>query len=172
MRGRKPTPTYLKLLKGNPGKRAIRATVEPPRPAAPPPPPDFLSGYAKEESVRVSPELFALGLLTDLDTATFGAYCWACGVWHDATQALDRMAELDPKMKGLLVKGDGGPVQNPLIRIARNAADSMLRAAGEFGMTPVARARISSGVSPPSGPSKFDGLLAVIDRRRPAGPAR
>jgi hypothetical protein len=46
MRGRKPTPTYLKLLKGNPGKRAIRPTVEPPRPAAPPPPPDFLIGYA------------------------------------------------------------------------------------------------------------------------------
>ena len=159
MRGRKPTPTYLKLLKGNPGKRAIRPTVEPPRPAAPPPPPDFLSGYAKEEWVRVSPGLFALGLLTDLDTATLGAYCWACGVWHDARQALDRMAELDPKMKGLLVKGDSGPVQNPLIRIARNAADSMLRAAAEFGMTPVARARISSGVSPPTGPSKFDGLL-------------
>ena len=58
MRGRKPTPTYLKLLKGNPGKRAIRPTVEPPRPAVPPPPPDFLIGYAKEEWVRVSPELF------------------------------------------------------------------------------------------------------------------
>jgi phage terminase small subunit len=77
-----------------------------------------LSGYAKEEWVRVSPELFAIGLLTDLDTATLAAYCWACGVWHDPTQALDRMAELDPKMKGLLVKGDGGPVQNPLIREA------------------------------------------------------
>jgi P27 family predicted phage terminase small subunit len=108
-------------------------------------------------------------VLTDLDTAALAAYCWACGVWRDATQALDRMAELDPKMKGLLVKGDGGPVPNPLIRIARNAADSMLRAAAEFGMTPVARARISAGVSPPRGPSSSStGCSAVIDRRRPS----
>jgi transposase len=37
-----PDESGSKLLKENPGKRAIRPTVEPPRPAAPPPPPDFL----------------------------------------------------------------------------------------------------------------------------------
>jgi P27 family predicted phage terminase small subunit len=147
MRGRKPTPTYLKLLKGNPGKRAIRPTVEPPRPAAPPPPPDFLSGYAKEEWVRVSPGLFALGLLTDLDTATLGAYCWACGVWHDARQALDRMAELDPKMKGLLVKGDGGPVQNPRLLTGGDRA----RTAREHPVTAISS--LARSAMRPSAPS-------------------
>jgi phage terminase small subunit len=42
--------------------------------------------------------------------------------------------------------------------LAQGAADSMLRLAGEFGLTPVARSRIAAGVYPqPAG--KFDGLL-------------
>jgi phage terminase small subunit len=31
--------------------------------------------------------------------------------------------------------------QNPLVRIAAASADAMIRFAGEFGLTPVARAR-------------------------------
>jgi hypothetical protein len=34
----------------------------------------------------------------------------------------------------------------------------MIRYAGEFGLTPVARARLAGGVGPP-GRNKFDGLL-------------
>ena len=43
MKGRKPTPTYLKLLKGNPGKRSLNKHE--PKPALlnkPPEPPPFL----------------------------------------------------------------------------------------------------------------------------------
>ena len=36
----------------------------------------------------------------------------------------------------------------------------MLRFAGEFGLTPVARSRIAAGVYAPPNPGKFDGLLA------------
>jgi phage terminase small subunit len=44
------------------------------------------------------------------------------------------------------------------VKIAANAAKDMLRFAGEFGLTPVARARIAAGVyAQPNG--KFDGLL-------------
>jgi phage terminase small subunit len=44
------------------------------------------------------------------------------------------------------------------VKIAANAAKDMLRFAGEFGLTPVARARIALGVyAQPT--SKFDGLL-------------
>jgi P27 family predicted phage terminase small subunit len=159
MRGRKPTPPYLKLLKGNPGKRAVRPTVAAQRPPEPPPPPDFVRGYAREEWIRVSPELFALGCLTNLDTAAFGAYCTAYRTWRNAVEAFERVAAGDPVMAGLLVKGDSGSaVKNPLLTIERNAAEAMVRIASEFGMTAAARARISVGVS--AGPGKFDGLLA------------
>jgi P27 family predicted phage terminase small subunit len=158
MRGRKPTPPYLKLLKGNPGKRAIRPTVGAQRPLEPPPPPDYLRGHAKQEWIRVSPELFALGCLTNLDTAAFGAYCTAYSTWRTAAEAFERVAAGDPVMAGLIVKGDGGSaVKNPLLTIERNAAETMVRIASEFGMTAAARARISVGA--PTGPGKFDGLL-------------
>jgi phage terminase small subunit len=39
------------------------------------------------------------------------------------------------------------------------AASDMVRYAGEFGLTPVARTRIAQGIQQPP-PSKFDGLLA------------
>jgi phage terminase small subunit len=62
--GPPPTPNVIKLLKGNPGRRPIRAEPAPSRPAEAPPPPTFLAGYACDEWFRVAPELHALGLLT------------------------------------------------------------------------------------------------------------
>ena len=62
MPGRPPTPTHLKLLRGNPGKRPIRPEPQPEQPPTPPEPPDFLTGYAFDEWRRVAPELHRLGL--------------------------------------------------------------------------------------------------------------
>jgi phage terminase small subunit len=49
-----------------------------------------------------------------------------------------------------------------MVRIAANAAADMVRFAGECGLSPAARARISAGVGyePPPGGGKFDGLIA------------
>jgi P27 family predicted phage terminase small subunit len=76
-------------------------------------------------------------------------------------------------MHGLLVKTtDGNARRNPLVKIASDAAEDMLRFANEFGLTPVARARLAAGgYAQPSPPSKFDGLLAgtVVPMRRGDG---
>ena len=49
-------------------------------------------------------------------------------------------------MHGLLVKTTAGNARrNPLIKIAADAAEDMLRVTGEFRLTPVARARLASG---------------------------
>jgi phage terminase small subunit len=50
-------------------------------------------------------------------------------------------------------------MRNPLVAIAANAANDMLRFAGEFGLTPLARSRIAAGGGYEPPPSKFDGLL-------------
>ena len=42
MRGRKPVPTHLKLIKGNPGKRALGSEPQPQRLEQVPEPPAFL----------------------------------------------------------------------------------------------------------------------------------
>lgn len=157
MSGPRPTPTYLKLLRGNPGKRAINKNEPKPRvPAKAPEPPAFLNAIAKEEWARVSGELFHLNLLTTIDVAALAVYCDAYARWRVATEVMAAMST-----HGLLIKSRAGEATaNPLIWIANSATKTMLRAADEFGMTPAARSRINGGFTPPRGPSKFGDLLA------------
>lgn len=162
MPGPKPIPTHLKLIRGNPGKQAIATEPEPPVPENMPDPPPFLAGYALDEWWERGPQLVRLGLLTAVDIQTFAAYCQAYATWRSAVETLNGMAERDPATHGLLVKriSDGNPTRNPLVRIAGDAAADMVRFAGEFGLTPVARGRIGAAGYEPPPPGKFDGLLA------------
>jgi P27 family predicted phage terminase small subunit len=160
MAGRRPTPTYLKLLRGNPGKRPINKGEPQPRiPETAPEPPAWLSPYAKEEWLRIAPELHRMRLLTPIDVMSFGAYCESYSDWRSASEVLAAAAAEDPTTGGLLVSGRRGDVANPLVGIISTAARAMLRFAGEFGCTPVARSRINTGDFGPHPPSKWDGLL-------------
>jgi P27 family predicted phage terminase small subunit len=167
MPGPRPQPVRLKLLRGNPGRRAIRGTFDPPAPPEPPEPPPFLTGYALAEWHRVGPGLTLFGLLTPLDVAPLAAYCVSFAHWRQAEELLQQLAAVDEKARGLLIKGSKGQARsNPLVQIAREAAADMIRAACEFGFSPAARSRIALGVGgpfarPPA--SKFDGLLAGTD---------
>jgi P27 family predicted phage terminase small subunit len=166
MSGPRPTPTYLKLLRGNPGKRAVnKGEPQPERPLAVPEPPAYLGAYGAEEWRRVAPEMFRLGLLTVVDLHVFAAYCLAYESWRAAREALARVAEHDPAFSGLIIKtAKGTAMENPLFLAARQSAADMLKFAAEFGMTPAARSRISAGISlAPPAPSKFDGLIGGLD---------
>jgi hypothetical protein len=46
-----------------------------------------------------------------------------------------------------------------MVSIACKHAADMVRYAGEFGLTALARTRISTGPNAPQPPGKFDGLL-------------
>jgi P27 family predicted phage terminase small subunit len=155
------TPSHLKVIRGNPGKRPIPTEFEPGIPQQMPEPPPFLAPIARDEWWTVGPELFRLGLLTAVDLQPFGAYCQSYATWRTAVETFNAMADRDPATHGLLVKrvSDGNPMRNPLVAIAANAANDMLRFAGEFGLTPLARSRIAAGGGYEPPPSKFDGLL-------------
>jgi P27 family predicted phage terminase small subunit len=152
-------PTHLKLIRGNPGKRALPTEPEPEIPENMPEPPPFLTGYAADEWWLTGPRLVRLGVLTSVDLQVFAAYCQSYATWRTAVETFNAMAERDPTTGGLLVKRqDGNAARNPLLAIAASAASDMVRYAGEFGLTPLARGRIASGggYEPPG---KFDGLL-------------
>ncbi|OKO77247.1 phage terminase small subunit P27 family [Bradyrhizobium sp. AS23.2] len=155
-----PVPFELAKLRGNPGKRRLRPEPQPTVEAEPPAPPDWLSAYAREEWLRAGPQLHHLRLLSVLDIGPFAAYCEAYSTWRTAAEALARFAERDDATRGLLIKSSEGPKTNPLVRIASRAAEDMVSFASQFGLTPVARARIARGPGwePPCG-SKFCGLL-------------
>jgi P27 family predicted phage terminase small subunit len=142
--GRKPTPTALKLVKGNPGKRALNKQ-EPKVKLSHSSPPPFLNDDALEEWDRVIGTLYTAGLMTELDRAALAAYCQAYGRWAEAERALARMAAKDDLNRALMVKTVGGnAIQNPLVGIANKAKADMVRYAVEFGMTPSARAKVNA----------------------------
>ena len=153
MKGRKPTPTALHVLRGNPGKRRRN-----PREPRPPPlealeAPAWLDPAAREEWLRLAPLLGQLGVVTATDVDALAAYCEAWTTWKQATRKL--------RQNGLVVTtGDGDPVVSPYVKIAHNAMAHCARLLVELGMTPSARARVQVR---PEGPtkaaSKWQGLL-------------
>ncbi len=142
--GRKPKPTALRLITGNPGKRALpknEAVVA----LSEPTPPAFLCDDAKVEWGRVVSMLYAAGLMTELDRAALAAYAAAYGRWAQAERAINRMAEEDELNAALVTTTtSGNAIQNPLVGIANKAKADMVRYAVEFGMTPSARSRVTA----------------------------
>ena len=140
MRGRRPKPTRLKVLSGNPGKRALNMN-EPKPDAEIPECPVELGPVARKEWDRLVVQLGALRLLTQLDRAALAAYCGAYGMWAEATEAIQKY--------GTMVKSPTGyPVQSPYVSIANRQAEIMMRIASEFGFTPASRSRISTPAPP------------------------
>jgi P27 family predicted phage terminase small subunit len=148
-----PTPFRLRVLRGNPSKKPLRPEPQPKSAKTFPSPPIFLSEYAVYEWNRTGPELWTLGLLTILDETSFAAYCQAYGLWRLAEE---RLASEDLVAPG----SERNKVQNPLLKIAGQAARDLIRFGMEFGLTPSSRARIAAGYEPPRPPSKFGDLLA------------
>jgi P27 family predicted phage terminase small subunit len=110
-----------------------------------------VTGAAADEWRRVGPQLHALGLLTQVDLNTFAVYCVSFGRWKLAEKLLEG--------ESLVAEGyEKNPIQNPLVRIASQAARDTVRFASEFGMSPASRAGVSAGGTPT--PSKFGDLLA------------
>jgi P27 family predicted phage terminase small subunit len=155
-------PTRLKVLRGNPSKRSLGSEPEPEVPIHVPDAPEYLDEGAQREWHRIAPQLHAIGLLTVADLDALACYVTALSRWITAEQTLQAQALLDPATHGLTVRGStGSPVQNPIVKVAERAARDVIRYAGEFGLTPAARARLAAGSrSSNNKQSKFAGLLA------------
>lgn len=137
-RGRKPKPTALKRLQGNPGKRPLNAN-EPQfgEYKYPPRPPKFLSREGQAEWRRIAPRLHAVGLLTPADRAALAGYCQAYGRWVKAEQELAK-----PNQTEVDLTPNGLRIQSVWLQISNRAAEEMRRWAVEFGMTPSSRSKI------------------------------
>jgi P27 family predicted phage terminase small subunit len=132
--GRRPTPTRLKVLEGNPGRRPLNHAEPRPRIALPSCPAE-LGDAAKQEWRRVGKDLQRLGLLSNIDRAGLATYCEAWGQWLEAIAAV--------QLSGAVVKAPSGyPILNPHLSVANQAYQRMKAMLVEFGMTPAARSRI------------------------------
>lgn len=130
-----PTPTNLKTLKGNPGKRAL--PKHEPKPEALTDQPPGLSKLAAEHWDQVAKELAAANVLTRMDASALRLYCEAFARWRDANRAIDE--------EGMIISAPSGyPVQNPHLSISNKAHDQMVKLLCEFGMTPASRTKVQT----------------------------
>jgi len=156
MRGRKPKPTKIKELEGNPGKRRLNTDEpHPPVPDATPYAPRFLNADAKAEWGRMAAILLGLGLYTEVDHAALAMYCQAWGRWVVAERKLSKEGEI-------IESENGGKYQNPWRHESNKAQEQMRRMLSEFGLTPSSRARLSVPGGPDE-PSLVEQLFAMAN---------
>lgn len=133
MRGRKATPTAIKTVMGNPGKRALNRQ-EPMPTRAMPEPLSWLDDTARGEWVRVVRDAPA-GLLTSLDMMVLAAYCNAYSKYQKASLMCD--------VEGFtVVSQKGTELQAPWVGTMNTQVAIMLKCCSEMGFTPTARTRI------------------------------
>ncbi len=149
--GRKPKPTAVKILEGNPGKRKLNEHEPQPQRKAPPCP-KWLEPEAKKEWRRLAKTLEAMGVLTEADMAAFAGYCQAYARWKEAEERITD--------RGLVIRTPSGyPQQVPYISIAQQYLKLMQQFAEQFGLTPAARSRIIAGNGEGKAVDDLDALL-------------
>lgn len=151
-RGPLPKPTALKLLEGNPGKRALDLTAGVNPRIEIPSAPKHLSRDAKKEWTRITPLLEELGLISGLDRTALALYC----------QAVGRLSELETAFNGLVAQHVAGGMgyaeavyaasysvtpsgyaqQSVIVQLLGKYREQVNRYLAHFGLSPAARGRV------------------------------
>lgn len=134
MRGRRPKPTAIKELEGNPGKRRLNK-------AEPQPEGDLFAAPGWMTDSQREGWAYAIthapyGLLKHLDRSVLGIWVVAEDLHREAAEKIAQY--------GLLTKSPnaGLPLQSPYLAILNKQAQIMLKAGAELGFSPSSRTRV------------------------------
>ena len=134
-RGPKPTPTNLKLVRGETRPSRVNRN----EPKAPQHtaivPPDYLDADALAVWERLAPSLHTRGVLTPWDLDLFASFCTAV-VHH--RRAVEKVNAAD-----VLIDTTNGPVKHPALQVVRDQAALMTTIGARFGLTPSDRSTIT-----------------------------
>ncbi len=134
LRGAPNTPTALKIIRGNPGKRAL-PDHEPQLEIKAPKCPAHLDANAQKEWKRMVPLLLKMRVLTQADYMALATLCQAFSTMGQAQEQMNK--------SGLLYKLPSGYIaQSPLMSIIIQNAELVTKLGREFGVTPSARTRV------------------------------
>lgn len=150
MRGRRPLPGAIKLVRGSrrplnreePVSRLLKRM---------PPAPEFFDDECKRIYSVHGPRFIKAGLLSVLDLTMFETWVW----WRSVRDLAARKA----KETGLVVKagGLGNPYLNPYLNAVSMATKALHQIEVEFGLSPASREKVKSLC--PAQRSLFDDLL-------------
>jgi len=136
--GRKPKPTHLKVVQGNPGKRALPANEPKPKRDRPRKPAN-LDGTASKIWDVLAGETDNMGVLT---TADGPALRMLCEAWSDFFEA-KRIISAYGSMTYETVGAAGKMVKlHPAQKVKENADSRIRQWFTEFGLTPSARSKV------------------------------
>ena len=148
---RRPVPTQLKIVTGNPGKRAINKKE--PKPARVIPPcPEHLAGSGKEAWAKLSVMLDGMGVMTEADALALERLVDCYTDIMECRQLIERDGRTytSESQGGTLIK------TNPAVNQLR-AADAQFKSyLVEFGLTPAARSKVNAET--PDGDEEKDPL--------------
>ncbi len=150
-------PTRQKEIEGT--ARKDRANpAEPKYEPAVPPAPEWLCDVARIEWQRVAPLMHGQRLLAEVDMAVLAAYC----------EMFAEVAELTGLLREgrrYLLEEDGQPRKYPISEERRKAIQRMQSLAGELGLTPATRSKVSA-IPAPVETDPLTKLLAKKERRQ------
>jgi P27 family predicted phage terminase small subunit len=132
--GRTPTPTSLKVIRGNPGQRPINSS-EPSAPPADLTPPDVLSEHGVEVWSEMAPLLARMGVFTQADRFLLTRYCllqeqFSAVVKHVREHGMTQLTSTGYSQ--LTAEGS----------LFKTLPADLLKIEQQFGMTPAARSSI------------------------------
>ena len=138
--GRRPKPTQLKVVQGNPGRRPLNEDEPTPERVAPMCP-DHVSEKAREVWDDLAAVLLNMGVLTEADAYAFErlAECYA--------EVVDCRESIEEHGRTYATRTQsGGVMVRPRPEVAMLAdADRRFRAyLVEFGLTPAARSKVKA----------------------------
>lgn len=143
LKGPPPTPTALKLLKGNPGRRPLNADepVTPPL-AVVPTPPTHVGRAGKAAWEVLAPLLTTLGVLTAVDLLGFERLCVCYGDVRRIEQLLARQG----RYQRVKTKAGGYMRRlHPAVSELQEADRRLRMYLAEFGALPASRSRVRVG---------------------------
>ena len=159
-RGPPPTPTKLKIARGNPGRRTLNS-AEPQPPADGCEMPDHLGEIAAARWRELLPMLQNVRVMTRADVEALARYCDTHEWWLAVRAKLKKEGDTYP------ILNDGGEIkyiaQRPEVAIAHKLAQQLRQLESDFGLTPAAR--VSLKVEPDA---KQESTLASFLARKTA----
>ncbi|QRF55750.1 phage terminase small subunit P27 family [Variovorax paradoxus] len=136
MAGRTPKPTHLKVVSGNPGKRAINKREPKPKREIPSCP-AYLSDVGKVAWGRLGVLLDRMGVLTEADGPALERLC---DCYAELLELRDSLSS-----QGRTYETDGGLIKaNPAAAMFADADRRFKSYLVEFGLTPAARSKVQA----------------------------
>ncbi|WGM06852.1 phage terminase small subunit P27 family [Arsenophonus nasoniae] len=139
MSGPPKTPTHLRLIRGNPSKRAINKNEPKPEKGVPPTPKHFNKQERYWFKVLCE-RLDAIGVITAIDGMALELLVGAYVEWRKHRDVIDKEGET---YKTTSTDGNVMIRPHPQVAMMADAWKRICRMQAEFGMTPASRSKVN-----------------------------